>query len=133
MGLGWGYKDGVKYLDASCFELKRNGEFLGVVDFARRSNSNSSVVHSGDVIDGEKKSVEHTINITLSKLRAETEVLMFTITAYSEDLRIGLLPWVRLSDGASNQELCRYPLQRFKYNNNIHKLRLLFDNQKIRT
>lgn len=111
MGLGWGYKDFEQYLDATCFEFKKNGELIGFVDYHHNVNANASVTHSGDIVNREKKTVEHTINITLSRLKPETEVLMLTISAWIDDLTVGLLPWVRLSDGYSNQELCRYPYQ----------------------
>ena len=111
MGLGWGCVGGITFLDASCFECAKSGKSLEVVDFSNTNNKNSSVVHSGDVVDYEKLSVEHTINVTLDRLRPDTEILMFTITAYTAPTleAAGKLPWVRLSDGVTNQELCRYP------------------------
>ncbi len=82
MGLGWGYVDYVQYLDATCFEFKKSGEYITAIDFAHTRNPNLSIVHSGDQVDPEKKTVEHTITIGLSKLKPETHFLVFTITAY---------------------------------------------------
>jgi ubiquitin-protein ligase/stress response protein SCP2 len=112
MGLGWNFKGEKWYiLDATCFEFSNDGVELEAIDWRHTVNENKSITHSSDKVDREKETVEQEITIVLSKLRPETRTLVFTITAFTETLASAIMPWVRLSDTATNQELCRYVLE----------------------
>lgn len=79
--LFWGYPFSRKdFLDASCL-LFHGQSFLSVVDFSRRQNT--SILHSGDVMDDQNRIGHHTINVHLKNIPSNVTHLFFTLSAWA--------------------------------------------------
>lgn len=81
--LFWGYPvHGCDFLDASC--LVFNGKtYLNVVDYRHRLLENSSIWHSGDVMDHANRKGHHTIEVRLKQLPTSVTHLYFTLSAWN--------------------------------------------------
>eukprot|EP00026_Physarum_polycephalum_P001294 Phypoly_transcript_01295.p1 GENE.Phypoly_transcript_01295~~Phypoly_transcript_01295.p1 ORF type:complete len:1116 (+),score=191.20 Phypoly_transcript_01295:80-3427(+) len=113
MKLGWGYQDKDWYLlDASVFEFDSDGKFIDpYIDWNHKSNANNSITHSGDILDHEKMTVTQTIRITLHEVPQVTHFIVFSITAFKFDLSRSTLPWIRMINELTGDELCQYALE----------------------
>lgn len=93
---GWGFEgDNVIFLDASCLIYGFKGEYKEYADYSHTSACGGAIRHSGDVIDYEKSSGKHTINIDLSALPLDVKSLYFTITAFTTTLKDIKQPHIR--------------------------------------
>ena len=80
--LFWGYPDGcIDYLDASVL-IYSGQEFQAIVDY-RNLSFDSTVYHSGDVMDHAKRLGHHTINVKLKSLPDKIDKLFFTLSAWN--------------------------------------------------
>lgn len=104
----WRYRGETIYLDASCLIYDFNKSRLGYVDYASMVWGNGCVRHSGDVIDHERQLGEHTIDIDIKQLPPSVATLVFTVSAWTTDLKEIQQPSAHLIDSKNNVELCRY-------------------------
>ena len=112
-------RDGV-FLDASCLAYRGKGwsesEFAGYVDWNCNVCLEGTIMHSGDVLDDNKQSGRHRIEIDLERLPRDITSLYFTISAYTGTLRHIQQPFLSIHDpdtmvGEQPLELCRYNLE----------------------
>jgi len=116
----------VIFLDASCLAFTKDGRCTATVDYANTSAFEISnrghrggfqagaIRHSGDEIDHERKTGEHTIDVELSALPAEITSLYFVVSAWTTALSDILQPSVHLHDADTGVELCAYELENFR-------------------
>lgn len=108
----WGYPNHTIFLDASCLVFDDKHVYNNPVDYSHTSFGNpASIVHSGDVIDYNKKEGKHTIRIDLKLLPSNVTNLYITITAFTTTLKDIKRPYIRFTDADLDQELCRYDLE----------------------
>jgi len=110
MGLGWIFPDSTLFLDATCMGIDNTGKEVFFVDYCHKS-SGDYITHSGDVMDHQQKSGEHTIKINLTKIPPNVYSVFFIITGYTTTIDKVKSPWVRLTDDKDKSELCRYTLE----------------------
>lgn len=121
LGLGWGKRatSGAEFdLDASAFMLTDQGKVRSDADFIFYKQSNStcgSVQHTGDNRTGEGEGDDEKINVDLSKVPADVQKVVFTVTIYEHDVRnqnFGMVnnAYIRVLDQANGQEIARYDL-----------------------
>ncbi|KAJ3065957.1 hypothetical protein HDU98_010699 [Podochytrium sp. JEL0797] len=102
----WGVGGRSSFLDATAFLYDFDGGFVELVDYAHTSAQGGAVNHSGDVIRDGRGS--HRISIDTKRLSDKIQKLVFTMTSWTSTLKDILDPEVRLFDGDSLNELCRY-------------------------
>jgi len=107
----WGFAEGTQFLDASCLLYDFKNQFMGVVDWARRTTFPESIVHSGDQINGDKRQGTHTINIQLDQLPKNAKTLVFVLSAWHTLLSNIISPYILFNDPDTKQELCRYQFE----------------------
>jgi len=107
----WGFPAGTLFLDASCALFGFKNEHIYTVDFSHTSWLNDAIIHSGDVIDQNKRQGTHTIKIELAKLTKDVKSLYFIITAWTGLLTDILHPYILFNDPDTKQELCRYQFE----------------------
>lgn len=121
LGLGWGKRAtaGSEFdLDASAFMLTEQGKVRSDADFIfykQNVSTCGSVEHTGDNRTGEGDGDDEKINIDLSKVPADVQKVVFTVTIYEHDTRnqnFGMVSdaYIRVLDQANNQEVARYDL-----------------------
>lgn len=121
LGLGWKPRvtDGAKFdLDASAFMLKADGTVRSDADFvfyAQKNSTCNSVVYSGDNRTGDGEGDDETIKIELSKVPADVEKVVFTVTIYEHAERkqtFGQVDnaYIRVINDAAPAEIARYDL-----------------------
>lgn len=121
LGLGWQARatDGAAFdLDASAFMLKADGRVRSDADFIFYSQSKStcgSIEHTGDNRTGEGDGDDESIKIDLSKVPADVDKIVFTVTIYEHAERkqtFGQVQdaYIRVINEAGGAELARYDL-----------------------
>lgn len=121
LGLGWGKRAtaGAEFdLDASAFLLTESGKVRSDADFIFYKQSNStcgSVQHTGDNRTGEGDGDDEKINVDLSKVPADVQKIVFTVTIYDHAARnqnFGMVSnaYIRVLDQGNNAEVARYDL-----------------------
>jgi len=98
------------YLDATCLAYAGN-QYQFIVDYDHRAYY--GIVHSGDIMDGNKKEGHHTIKINLKEMPSKITSLFFTLSAYySNNIALFQKPSVKLFDPLNqNKELCKYSIE----------------------
>ncbi|MGG4340606.1 TerD family protein [Paenibacillus lautus] len=122
VGLGWDtnkYDGGKDFdLDATAFCLNENGKVSSDADFMfynNPSNSNNSIVLSGDNRTGEGAGDDETVKIDLANIPADINKIAFCITIHEAQERnqnFGQVAnsYVRVVSEVSGEELIRYDL-----------------------
>lgn len=121
LGLGWGKRvtAGAEFdLDASAFLLTDSGKVRSDADFIFYKQTKSacgSVVHTGDNRTGEGDGDDETINVDLSKVPADVQKVVFTVTIYDHAARnqnFGMVSnaYIRVLDQSNGSEIARYDL-----------------------
>ncbi|MCA0758189.1 TerD family protein [Paenibacillus sp. N4] len=122
VGLGWDvnkYDGGSQFdLDATAFCLNAAGKVNSEKDFIfynNRSNSNGSIVSSGDNQSGVGAGDDETIKVNLAAVPADTQKVAFCITIHDAAQRnqnFGQVAnaYVRVMNEATGAELIRYDL-----------------------
>lgn len=122
VGLGWDvnkYDGGSQFdLDATAFCLNASGKVNSEKDFIfynNRSNSNGSIVSSGDNQSGVGAGDDETLSINLAAVPADTQKVAFCITIHDAGARsqnFGQVAnaYVRVVNEDSGVELIRYDL-----------------------
>lgn len=121
LGLGWKPRAtaGDAFdLDASAFMVTESGKVRSDADFifySQKSSSCGSVIHSGDNRTGDGDGDDEQIKVDLSKIPADIQKVVFTVTIYQHDVRkqnFGMVDqaYIRVLDEAKNSEIARYDL-----------------------
>lgn len=121
LGLGWGVRAtaGADFdLDASAFLLTESGKVRSDADFIfykQTASTCGSVKHTGDNRTGEGEGDDETINVDLSKVPADVQKIVFTVTIYDYDTRnqnFGQVSnaFIRVIDQNNGSEVARYDL-----------------------
>lgn len=121
LGLGWGKRvtAGAEFdLDASAFLLTESGKVRSDADFIFYKQTKStcgSVVHTGDNRTGEGDGDDEVINVDLSKVPADVQKVVFTVTIYdhvSRNQNFGMVSnaYIRVLDQGNGSEIARYDL-----------------------
>ena len=117
--------DNTQYLDATCLAYAFNRKWVSTVDYSMRGGSHDgtkgAVRHSGDVLDYDRKSGTHTINVNLSSLPHNVQTLYFAVSAFA-GAKLGdiIQPSVHLIDstaGHGAMELCSYEVEDLEESN----------------
>ncbi|NLK37465.1 MAG: TerD family protein [Epulopiscium sp.] len=122
VGLGWdvnAFDSGSDFdLDAAAFMLGADGKCptdKEFVFYGNLSHSSQAVVHQGDNLTGDGDGDDEQILIDLSKVPANIEKIVFTVTIYDAEARrqnFGQVSnaFIRLVDNSNGSELIRYDL-----------------------
>jgi len=121
VGLGWDARstDGQDFdLDASAFLLKADGKVRADSDFIfynQLKSVDGSVEHTGDNRTGEGDGDDEAIKVDLSKIPADIDKIMFTVTIHEAEARrqsFGQVrnAFIRIVNQDSNSEVARYDL-----------------------
>ena len=121
VGVGWNPRldagDGFD-LDASAFLLNADGKVRSNDDciyFNQRKSPCGAVVHMGDNCDGAGDGDDEKICVFLSKVPADVERIVFTVTIYGAKARrqnFGMVDsaFIRIVDGKTGEEIARFEL-----------------------
>lgn len=120
-GLGWDTRttDGADFdLDASVVMVGPDGKAPNehaFIFYGNLQSKDGSVVHTGDNLTGEGEGDDEVIEIDLSKIPAEIDKLVITVSIYNADERgqnFGMVrnAFVRLVNQDNDQEVVRYDL-----------------------
>lgn len=121
VGLGWDARvtDGAAFdLDASCFLVKSDGKVRGDADFCFYNNKNvadGAVVHMGDNQTGDAEGDDETVKVELSKVPAEIDKVVFSVTIHEADTRnqnFGQVSkaYIRIVNAENGTEIARFDL-----------------------
>jgi len=113
MGLGWDItpEAGTVDLDASCATYDDQGNLLETVYFRNLRSRDGSIQHSGDNLTGAGDGDDEQIVLDLSKLPANVQSIMFTVTSYrGQQFTVVRNAFGRLVNAADGKEICRYEL-----------------------
>lgn len=121
IGLGWDSRstDGAAFdLDASCFLVKTDGKVRGDTDFCfynNKSVADGAVVHTGDNMTGEGEGDDESVKVELSKVPAEIDKVVFSVTIHDAEARkqtFGQVSkaYIRIVDEGNGTEIARYDL-----------------------
>lgn len=121
VGLGWDVNSRSSEdfdLDASVYMLGSSGKIDKQLNFVYFNNLKSpcgSVIHTGDNRTGEGDGDDESIKVQLSKIPADIQKLVFTVTIYNARNRkqnFGQVnnAFIRVLDELSGKELLRYDL-----------------------
>lgn len=121
IGLGWDANeyDGAPFdLDAAAFCVGSNNKVTNDLDFVFYNNlqhPSGGVIHQGDNLTGDGEGDDEQIEVDLSKLPANIEKIVFTVTIYDADVRnqnFGQVKnaYIRVVDMENNQEILRFDL-----------------------
>lgn len=121
VGLGWDVRasDGVEFdLDASCFMVNAAGKVRTDADFIFYNQLKSAcgaVEHTGDNRTGEGDGDDEIMKVVLSKLPADIQKLVFTVTIHEAAQRqqnFGMVTsaFIRIVDLKTNKEIARFDL-----------------------
>jgi tellurium resistance protein TerD len=122
VGLGWDPRvtDGAEFdLDASAFLLGANGKVRSSADFIfynQMASACGSVSHTGDNRDGEGEGDDEQLKVDLSKVPADVQKIIFTVTIHEAEQRrqsFGQVSgaFIRLVNDETQAEVMRYDLQ----------------------
>jgi tellurium resistance protein TerD len=121
VGLGWDARvtDGAAFdLDASCFLVKADGKVRNDGDFCFYNNRNvadGAVVHLGDNQTGDAEGDDETVKVELSKLPADIDKVVFSVTIHEADTRnqnFGQVSkaYIRIVNEENGTEIARFDL-----------------------
>jgi tellurium resistance protein TerD len=121
VGLGWDARvtDGAAFdLDASCFLVKTDGKVRSDADFCFYNNKNvadGAVVHMGDNQTGDAEGDDETVKVELSKVPAEIDKVVFSVTIHEADTRnqnFGQVSkaYIRIVNEENGTEIARFDL-----------------------
>jgi len=121
VGLGWDARatDGAAFdLDASAFLIKADGKVRSDNDFCFFNNkvvADGAVQHTGDNTTGVGEGDDETIRVELTKIPAELDKVVFTVTIYDAEARkqnFGQVnhAYIRIINEENSQEIARYDL-----------------------
>lgn len=111
LALGWNYEVNVNYLDGTCF-LYSQDKCLDTVDYLHENDKFGCVKHSGDIMDWDLKSGQHTIEIDLKKVPKNVSSLFLCLSAWQGNLSAIRNPWMKLFDQKHpDVELCKYVVE----------------------
>ena len=121
VGLGWDARstDGTEFdLDASAFLLKADGKVRADSDFIfynQLKSVDGSVEHTGDNRTGKGDGDDEAIKVDLSKIPADIDKIMFTVTIHEAEARrqsFGQVrnAFIRIVNQDTNVEVGRYDL-----------------------
>ena len=121
VGLGWdvnNFQGAAFDLDASVFMVDGNEKVLnnsGFIFYGQPSDPAGSVVHSGDNKTGEGEGDDERIKVVLSKVPADIQKIIFTVTIYeckTRNQNFGQVSnaYIRVINADTNEELLRYDL-----------------------
>jgi len=122
VGLGWDPRvtDGQGFdLDASVFVLGSNGKVLNDSSFIfynNRSTPDGTVVHQGDNTTGAGDGDDEQVKVSLGKIAAEVDKLVFAVTIHDAAARgnqnFGMVSkaFIRVVNDADGKELARFDL-----------------------
>lgn len=121
IGLGWDARvtDGAAFdLDASCFLVKADGKVRGDADFCFYNNMNvadGAVVHTGDNQTGDAEGDDESIKVELSKVPAEIDKVVFSVTIHdagSRNQNFGQVAkaYIRIVNEQNGGEIARFDL-----------------------
>ncbi len=109
--------------DASVFMCK-NGKIASVNDivyFGNLQHASGAVEHKGDNLTGEGEGDDEQIFVDLNKVPADYDKLIFVVNIYKavdrkQDFGMIKNAFIRIMDGDTAEELCRYELSGGDYN-----------------
>ncbi len=121
LGLGWEKRvtAGTEFdLDASAFLITEAGKVRSDADFIFYKQTTStcgSVQHSGDNRTGEGSGDDEKVHVDLSKIPADVQKVVFTVTIYDHQTRnqnLGMVSnaYIRVLDQGNGNEIARYDL-----------------------
>lgn len=121
LGLGWEKRvtAGTEFdLDASAFLITEAGKVRSDADFIFYKQTTStcgSVQHSGDNRTGEGSGDDEKVHVDLSKIPADVQKVVFTVTIYDHQTRnqnFGMVSnaYIRVLDQGNGNEIARYDL-----------------------
>ena len=121
VGLGWDSRatDGAAFdLDASAFLVKADGKVRTDNDFCFYNNKlvgEGAVQHMGDNTTGVGDGDDETVKVELSKVSADLDKVVFSVTIYEADVRkqnFGQVnhAYIRVVNDETGQEIARYDL-----------------------
>lgn len=121
VGLGWDARatDGAAFdLDASAFLVKLDGKVRSDSDFCFYNNkvvANGAVQHTGDNLTGAGEGDDESIKVELSKIPADLDKVVFTVTIHEAEARkqnFGQVnhAFIRVVNEESGLEIARYDL-----------------------
>ncbi|MCL7422115.1 MAG: TerD family protein [Methylobacter sp.] len=121
VGLGWDARvtDGAAFdLDASCFLVKADGKVRSDADFCFYNNKNvadGAVVHMGDNQTGDAEGDDETVKVELSKVPADVDKVVFSVTIHEADTRnqnFGQVAkaYIRIVNEENGSEIARFDL-----------------------
>lgn len=121
VGLGWDPRatDGAAFdLDASAFLLKADGKVRSPGDFVfynQLKSADGSVEHTGDNLTGGGDGDDEQIKVDLSKVPADIQRIIFTVTIHEADQRrqnFGQVAnaFIRIINADGGKEILRYDL-----------------------
>ena len=121
VGLGWDVRSttGTDFdLDASAIALKPDGKVLSdqhFVFFNNLTSPDGSVEHTGDNLTGEGEGDDESIKVDLSRVPADVDKIVFTVSIYDAENRrqsFGQVrnAYIRVVNQAGGAEVTRYDL-----------------------
>lgn len=121
VGLGWDPRatDGTEFdLDASAFLLGANGKVRSDADFIfynQLKSADGSIEHTGDNRTGAGDGDDEVLKIDLSRVPADIDKVVFTVTIHDADARkqnFGQVggSFIRVVNEVTNAEIVRYDL-----------------------
>ena len=121
VGLGWDARatDGAAFdLDASVFLVKMDGKVRSDSDFCFYNNKvvgDGAVQHQGDNTTGAGEGDDETVKVELSKVPAELDKIVFSVTIHDADARrqnFGQVShaYIRVCNEEGGAEIARYDL-----------------------
>lgn len=121
IGLGWDPRatDGTEFdLDASAFLVASNGKVRGESDFIfynQLKSPDGSIEHTGDNRTGEGDGDDEVIKVELTRVPADIDKIVFTVTIHDADARkqnFGQVggAFIRVVNEVTSGEVVRYDL-----------------------
>lgn len=121
VGLGWDSRatDGAAFdLDASAFLLKTDGKVRSDNDFCFYNNkkvADGAIEHAGDNLTGAGDGDDEVVNVELSKVPADVERVVFSVTIHEAEARkqnFGQVShaFIRIVNQDGGAEIARYDL-----------------------
>ncbi|WAR10148.1 TERZ-like protein [Mya arenaria] len=109
--LYWGYPEqGQDYLDASCIIFNSKRQHIATIDYNHRiSVIVPGILHSGDVLDSERRIGHHTIDVDLKNIPKTVTHLFFTLSSFiAPTLANFQKPSLRFFEkGKESNDLCK--------------------------
>lgn len=110
-GLFGGGGDNSIDLDASCIAFDGNRQVVDTVWFQQLLSRDGSIRHSGDNLTGDGDGDDETISIDLTRLPAQIETLVFTVSSFrGQTFDKVKNAFSRVVDSRARKELARYDI-----------------------